>query len=470
MKWPLRNPDDPDRLLSPQRYQLDFALSPAYATLMAGGWGSGKSFAGLLFCAWSSWSSPPGSVGIAIQPNFPMMEEWLQEQLLPAFERITIHHDIKRRFLVLPGRRKLYYKSAHDPRKVQISNASWVYLDEPHLMKREIWTHAVARARKKGARLRIGLTSLPKIGWLSEYFAGKNDGEYRCMHAKTAWNRHVSETYVRNLKRACPRRMWPAYLEGQFVPTGGTVYPEFDPKVHVIPWRFSESVQMADGSHSRPQVNLVMDPSTRRPHVLWAQRVPKGARMPGGWETKREVTVFSDEIYPDGQYRGVIYRRLCNWVKRREPAGYGRPWPFGEAVVDPAAGQRDMSATQVNESGITQLERYLGVPILYRTGERIKIGIQHVQLALDPAEGHPFIFFADSMRNPPDDDLTPEQQRQRSVLNAVPGYSYKDEKDGRLSEEPYHDDVFSHACDDVRYHTRFYYPEDQLELEKWSVL
>ena len=468
--WRIRNPEEPWKTLALQRYQLDFMLSPSYATLMSGGWGSGKTVAGLGFIAWAAWSSPERSIGVVVHPTYSMLSEWMRTQFLPAFSDLIVQHHVTDRYVVLPGERVIYYRSAHDPQQIQATNASWLYLDEPHLMGRAIWVHVVARVRRKNRRLRIGLTSLPRIGWLSEHFDGQADLEYRCIHAKTADNRHVDEDYVARLKRACPRRMWPAYLEGQFVATGGQVWPEFDPKVHVIPWKFGQRVQLAKGPHLEPVINLTMDPSARRPHVSWVQRVPPGALMPGGWRTKREVSIFGDEIYPDGQYRHVIIRRLCSMINKRGPTEYER-WPYREAVTDPSAGAREQTASAVNETGITQLQKYLGVPILYLTGERVKVGVQHVSLALDPAEGHPFLFFAERLRKQPDCEETPELGRARSLLRAVPAYSYQDERrDGRLPDEPYHDDQYSHACDDVRYHVRQYHPEDRLSAEVWSAL
>jgi|GEM_PF-2898547 len=465
--WRIRNPEYPDQLLALQPYQWDFALSESFATGEFGGWGAGKTTSGVGYIAVNAYRAPSRTNHLAVLPSYPMMKEWLEEVLLPAFQDVIIGHNRDRRVIYLPEGKKLLYRSAHIPRAIQMSNVVSVYLDEPHLMKREVFRHIVARARKKGSDIRIGLASLPKIGWLSEEFEGKDDAERRCLHVRTEQNRHNHPDYVRNLKKACPKSMWPCYLGGQFVPMGGTVYAEYG-EGHIIAWRYNGRwVVMIDGSHSRPVTNISIDPSGRRPHVTWFQRIPKAAKMPGGWEAKREVSCCIDEIYPDGRYKGITVKRLCEMIKKRKGPD-GEPYKLDCAVVDPASKAFQETG---GESVLAQLERYLGIPVVYLTGQRVVLGVQHVQLALEPSVGHPFLYFSDYLKENPDPCCgygDPEQNRERSVLKAMPGYSFPEEKDGRLPEEPHHDDIFSHAVDTVRYHVRYFYPEDRLSAEAWS--
>jgi hypothetical protein len=470
VSWPICHPDDPRRLIEPLQAQLDFAYSDAFATGYFGGWGANKSVSGILFCAASAAMSPEGSRGVVIIPNFPMMNIWLQEVFQPMLHRVIVRHEVKNRTFVLPGGRRIIYMSGHDPLSVQATNASWVYMDEAHLMKRAIWSHAVARARKIDSRLRVGLTSLPKMGWLSDTFSGRNDTQYRAMHARTQDNPYVSPKYVDNLKASCPKRMWPAYLEGRFCATGGNVYAEFDREQHVIDW--PETERQFKG---RPEVGLALDPSARRPHVLWVQRVPAGFSMPGGWRTETEVSVVVDEIYPSGDYQSWPIERLCMAVKARTRE---TGWAFSEAVTDPAGLARGVNATGcgVNVSTISQLEQFLECGIGYRTGERVKIGVQHVQLALSPSVGHPRLFISrhlartrtggvlDSMA------LCPADQSQRSLIGALESYSYPDDSRGKLIDEPFHDDMASHACDAIRYWMRYFYPIERLGAVQYSAL
>lgn len=420
---------------------------------MAGGWGSGKSTAGLGFCFISALTNPPGTAGMAIQPTHQLMNEWLEMALLPAFRHVIRHHDIGRRCIHLPGNRRLLYRSGHKPERLQLSNLAWLYLDEPHLMSETVFSNAVARARDRRAKIKIGLTSLPKIGWLSRQFQDQHDAERNIIHTKTEQNKYLHPDYIRNLRRACPRQMERAYLHGEFCPQGGSVYGyEFGTgERHVIQWPARPYVHLKTGQQVATDIGVGIDWSPRRPHVLWFQHVPAGVEMPGGWVTQQEIGVVFDEIYPSGEYRPVTVRHLCKMIRER---GHPIRW----AIVDPAG--KAVQATS-GESEILQAEKYLNVPILYQHGQRIRVGIQHVQLALDPIDSHPVLWFSKSLV----DNMQPPEER--SVVNALQGYSYPESKGDKLPDEPVHDDVYSHACDVVRYWVNYYHPVDRLSADRW---
>jgi len=442
--------------------QFDFASSPAFATLMAGGWGSGKSTAGLAFMLISAYANPPGTTGMAVQPTYQLLNEWLDTQFLPSFAGLIRVHNIGKRYVVLRGNRKILYRSGHEPKRLQLSNLSWLYLDEPHLMKREVFLNAIARARDVRSRLRIGLTSLPKIGWLSDEFLARDDEERRILHARTEENLHLHPDYARNLRSACPARMQACYLEGQFVPAGGTVYPEFEEKTHLIDWKYSPSVKLRTGQLVDTTLSVAIDWSPRRPHVLFIQHIPIGAVMPGGWVTEKPTSIVVDEILPDGEYQAITVQRLCKEILSRENPLSGQTYRVNDAVVDPA-GKAVEATSGVSE--IIQAEKYLGIPIHFRTGERIKVGVTHTKMLLEPVDGRPQLYFARTLKTKPYDPRG--ARRSRHIVHAVQGYSYPD-KDSMAPDEPYDDDITTHAVDCLRYFVRFYHPVDNLAVKYWS--
>jgi len=450
-------------------HQNRFMWSKSRNTYLGGGWRSGKSYGGIGFCS-VSMNFNPGCAGAILEPDYKMLEDFLENKFKPAFAPYILGekrtHFLYRIFL----KRDITVLglSGHNLDKLEQFELAWLFADEAGLMKRDLFVRANARVNDpKAGRPRIGYAGTPKIGWMSDVFEGRDDDQRLCIHAKTTSNPYLTQEFVDGLHASCPKRLRAALMDGRFVPGGGVVYPEFDRSRHVIPWKYSEYVRMADGSHSRPVVNIVIDWSPRRPHVLWIQRVPKGAIMPGGWEAKREISVIVDEIYPDGEHQSITVHRLCSMIKRRRPPGYDAPWPVSEAVVDPA-GKAEHATS--GESEITQAENYLGIPILCRFGERIKVGIQHVQLALDPSVGHPFLLFSSYLDKNPDPTMGHgEINTRRAVLNAIEAYAYKEDRDGRLPDEPHDDDVTTHAMDDMRYHIRYYYPVDIMPIDSWSV-
>jgi hypothetical protein len=460
--WPILNPEsvlagEPE-LLRFAEQQIDFGTSPAEATLAAGGWGSGKTTSGLAFAAMSSYLNPPGSAGMVVQPTHQLLEEYLDTVLLPAFRDCVVGHEVGKKVLHLPGDRRILYRSGHVPERIQMSNLSWVLLDEPHLMRETVYTHAIGRARRRGSRIRVGLTSLPKRGWLSRHFEGKHHMGARCMHFRTEDNAvNLDPGYVARIKRSCPRRWRPVYLDGQFGALGDLVYAEFSRDRHIVDWEFRPYIKDRLGKDMPVQLGIAIDFSPRRPHVLFIARIPAGAVMPGRWVTTREISVVVDEIIPDGfqlGVSGVTIKMLARLVRGQHGAVTGEPYPISEAVVDPAG--KAVQSTS-GESEIAMLERALELPILYQFGERIRVGVAHVQLALDPLEGHPRLFFSQSVLRNVDNP--------RSIIRSMEGYSYPDEHKKAKADEPEHDDTYSHAADCIRYWIKYWYPQDRLSAE-----
>lgn len=459
---PIVDPDDLEgrRLLAPQPYQWDFATSAAEVTGLFGGWGSGKTYAGLEFINVCLMTNPPGSVGVVVLPTFAHMEEWLRDAFRPAFSNVIEGESVKGRCFYLPGGRKILYRSAHDPRSIQVSNASWIYMDEPHLMDGSIFIHVLARARRRGSRIRVGLTTLPRMGWLSDEFMsddylGQGTNDRRRIHAATAWNRFLEPGYSARLKSACPRRMWPCYLGGQFVAAGGSVYPEFDRRVHVVPWEWSSWVPMG-GGHRRPTpVNYVFDWSVRKPHVLAVQRCPAGAVLPSGKASMHPFDVVIDEAYPDGELKGWTTQALCRMARRRaEDREY---LDAIDCALQDIAGEGLQSTS--GESDAVQARRVLGVPVVGMES-RIKVGVDHVRLALEPFEGEPRLYISDRLLKEPFD--ASKKRRGRGIVYALEGYGYPDRKRLSGDEDPVKDGTYDHACDCIRYQQIYFHRQDRL--------
>lgn len=411
----------------------------------------------------------PGCKGAIIEPTYALMRDFMRDKFIPAFKPYIIGESKRDNTLFLRNGISVLYLSGHDLRKLEQYELAWLLGDEAGLMKGDLFVRANARVNDpKAGHQRVGFVGTPKMGWLSDTFEGRDDSQRRIIHAKTTDNLANTPEFIEGLYASCPRRLQDAYINGKFVPTGGVVYAEYDPTTHIIPWKHTDMVRLANGDVAKPVLNLAVDFSPRRPHVLWIQRVPKGAIMPGGWVTKREVSIVVDEVYPDGQFRAVTIKRLSRGIRKRPRQDKMGPWVFSEIVCDPAGKKREATS---GESEIIQLQKYLDVPVLFLHGERIRIGVQHVQLALDPMEGHPFLFFSDYLLHNPDPTMgtgDPDENASRSVLKSLEGYAYEEGKHGKMPDEPYHDDMFSHSMDTVRYHVRFYYPEDRLSIEAWS--
>jgi len=450
--WALNDPSG-DGYLKPLAHQRDFATSQAHTTYLAGGWGCGKSVADLLY-ADESIALNSGLTGIIMQPTHRMMREFVSTQFVPAFQDMIIKWDRTDNVFHMRDGTRVVCLSAHIPERIEMYNAAWAVLDEAGLMQRRIFERIQARVRDKRAGcLRIGLTGTPHYGWLKDEFEGQDNDMRRIIHARTMDNPHLHPDYVANLTAACPARLAKAYLEGLFVPPGGAVYPEWDSDRHVIDYTYSP--------HVGPTVPIV-DWSPRTPHVLAVQLLSPGMILPG---SSRELTtleashkwaamVIVGELIPDGSKQAVSVEHLADGVMSM---GFDFSTYPREFVCDPAGAAVEAGA---GESAIAIFQRVTGLAARYSTipAERsIANGVDCVRRLLEPMDGIPRLYVASEVARRA--KRLPKHLRARSVVNAIPGYSYDEPKDGKaVNQLPIKDGVTDHACDDTRYGSVAYFP------------
>jgi len=427
MKWILRQPDNPTEPLVLRKNQEIFARSERFATFVAGGWGSRKTWGGLGFIDESLWANP-GCTGIVMAPTYTLLRELVNTYIRPAFRDMIVGESKQDNAIYLVGNRRIIYISAHVPERLEMYTAAWGYMDEAALMKRDIYTRMVARIRdKKAKRLRLGLTSVPHWCWLKEEFEGRNDSERLILHWRTEDNTDLHEDAPGHLRESCASRMAPCYLEGQFVPPGGTVHPGFSER-NLIPWRHD----------NRFETVCVIDWSPHTPAVLWYQIIPqgteiKGAGLPFDKTTKQSVVIF-DELHPGGPDEVITTERLCQLIRAKN-------YRLSRFVCDPAG--KGVEATS-GTSNLRIARRNLALP--YRipppnmAGKKVRI--EHVNLALDPLAGHPTLFVAKHLE---------KNRDPRALVPSFRAYSWKKDKNGMVLDEPNEDGISEHAMDDVQY-------------------
>jgi hypothetical protein len=437
----LRDPKDPARPLQLQRYQWDFATSPSYATYLAGGWFSGKSYALLQWLALRAYSNPPGTSGMVALPTHKMLKEFMSQYLLPAFgqgeDGIITGGNWEEGALYLKGNRRLLYRSAHEPKRIEVSDLCYVGADEIGLMKSEVFVRMVARTRDQRATLPfLGFTGVPIYGWLREEFDGRRDMQRRIIQIRSTDNQRVSKEALKNLLDACPARLRPCYIDGRFVPPGNRVYHSFTDN-HVIDWRFDYYVQPMRRARVSSEVGVVIDPGLRTPHVLFVQVVPPGVDLGRGGITERATAIVIDELYPAGPDEDTIRTdELCEIIKAK---GYPLRW----CIMDPAG----LTTEQTSGESVAEIvANALNLDVEYETDPDLRSivnGVELVDRALKPAVGAPMLYFASTLE---------ENENRRAVLRAIRAYCYPKDKEGKpLSDKPEKDGITDHAMDCLRY-------------------
>jgi hypothetical protein len=257
------------------------------------------------------------------------------------------------------------------------------------------------------------------------------------INVSTFDNPDTDDEFKEDLRDGCPARLVKAYIYGHWVPLGGTVFPEFNPDVHVIPWALDRKLK----------TGVLIDWSPRTPHALWVQLTPPGNGFPAG-------AVVIDEIIPDGTDVAVTTERLCELIKAKN-------YRLDFACVDPA-GLGTEATSGINQISVARDK--LNTQIVYTTNARLRLiqnGIEHVKRMLEPLQGPPLLFFSDSLSDNPSP---------RSVLNAIRGYSYPKAKDGKpLDSQPEKDGITDHACDLLRYLAVNFFPVMRLQTKVRSI-
>lgn len=427
-------------------HQWQFATMPSYSPFLAGGWGSGKSVALATFILVSAYHNPPGTAGIVVLPTDRLLRQFIDVIMKPMAGPLFLSENKKDGVIRLVGDRTLYTITGHVPERIEGYTACYAGIDEPGLMSSLVFAKLAARTRDpKATWRRIGITGVPVWGWLKEEFDGKHNRQRYIIHCGTQDNTYLTDEGRASIIDQCPAYMRQSYVHGHFSPPGGIVYPSFGER-NIIPWTWSRYFETV----------VIFDWSPRTPHVLFGQILPQGTEhsalegaAPRGKLNRTSVVIY-DEIILGGPDTVITTPALCRHVKAK---GY----PLGFAIGDPAG--RAVEATS-GKSNMQTVIRELQIPFkpVPKAMRDVRVGIEHVNLALEPMTGHPTLLVSESLA---------QKQSPRSVVPAFRGYSYPQQKDGKpLSDEPDKDGVTDHAMDCVRYLVCTVLPQQQRLLRQ----
>ena len=467
MTWRLRNPFFADKPLVPLPHQWELAHSQSRDTFLAGGWGSAKTAGGLLFCEQAAWENP-GTIGLVVFPVYRLLRNFLNRYLRPAFKEI-IKSEVKGDYEIhLVNGSTIVWISGHNLELIEAYTAAWAYVDEVGLFKRDVFERITARTRDpKAKRIRRAYTGTPHYGWLKDEFDKRDDADRKIIHASTRDNPYTPKEFKESLYLNCPARLRHAYIDGHFVPPGGSVYPE---------WDIGDN---GDGRHVidfAPDFSLpivpVIDWSARTPHVLIAQLIPEGYVIPGrGTMAKLDprhkyaAAVILDELIPDGTYQAYTIERMAQEVRA---LGYRFA---GEFVCDPAGTAKEATS---GTSAIQQFAEYMHLRPRFRlkaADRLIANGIDMVKRMLEPMDGIPRLYVsrycydkAEALQgNQATKHLAP-----RSLVYAMGAYSYPEIISGKaVKSDPVKDGITDHACDTLRYLVINYFNSTRLTVRRY---
>jgi predicted phage terminase large subunit-like protein len=231
--------EPPARTIRLHPAQRDFLKSDALFRALAGGIGSGKSWAGSYDLI---RRARDGRLYMVVAPTYSMLSDATFRTFLALAQELGIVNpgDVKRSAppsVKLRTGAEVLFRSADEPDRLRGPNLSGVWLDEASLMPADAFTVAIGRLREAGEQGWLTATFTPKgrAHWTHETFAtGRPDTAlYR---ARTADNPFLPAGFHETVRRQYGSALAAQELEGEFLESGGTLFRRhWFPVVDAVP-------------------------------------------------------------------------------------------------------------------------------------------------------------------------------------------------------------------------------------------
>ncbi len=424
--------------------------SQAWAVLLAGGYGSGKTTGlvrKMLQLRMVNGRNIPGV--LTAQTHKAMMSvvyENLTRQLTAAMGRqkaaryLKIHDKNSECYLDWGGTGPIYLRSATNPAAMDGLDLGWLCGDELRYWPRKSFEVAQSRARMKCPLNQRAYSSTPAIGFMSEEFNTGKEARQLIVAPTKENTRNLDPGYVDRLRQSYSPRLQKAVIDGYFVPLEGAVYEALDPDV----WTSDHVVEHDPHDWPHARTYLAVDPGFRRSAWLWIHQTG-----PTEWVVFDELML--DDV-PD--VRAV---ELVN----------ARGWPIDEIWIDPA-GDNVQSAAGITTAQVLEgIKCRTPAPVRYLHGRfrEISFGVERVRSLLDWGDIRrqvPRLRFATRLRDlERGAHVGPHTihghgirgSTNRGIVKDMLAYCYPEPTPGiaKRLDVPVKDGLVDHSCDALRY-------------------
>ena len=224
-------------------HQWELLNSSTKHTLMLGGVGSGKTFAGCCFVYKMISEQPQATILIAAN-TYQQLRDVLIDALTTFLDEIGLEYKYNKATSIITIERtetRILCRSLDKYDNLRGIEIGSYWLDEVAYAKREAYDVVIGRLRDKNATRHHGiLTTTPKgYNWLYDYFHESgtlHTNDFKTVSADTSKNRHLPDGYIDNLKAQYGEDS-PLYQQevlGEFVNlTAGKAYYAFERDKHV---------------------------------------------------------------------------------------------------------------------------------------------------------------------------------------------------------------------------------------------
>jgi phage terminase large subunit-like protein len=204
-------------------------------TLLLGGVGAGKSYAGAVKALARFAASTRPSLGLVVSPTYPMLKDATWRTALDVWKPLISRVVENTMRIVLVTGDEVIFRSSDDPDRLRGPNASWAWIDEAALCHPETWPITIGRLRQFGEVGTAWLTTTPKgMNWLYDVFVTQATDETAVHRAATWANPFVDSRFVQTLRSQYGGEFARQEIEAEFIA---------DQAGTLIEWRHLEAAQ-----------------------------------------------------------------------------------------------------------------------------------------------------------------------------------------------------------------------------------
>ncbi|MDE2103893.1 MAG: terminase family protein [Patescibacteria group bacterium] len=232
--------------------QAEFVNAPEEFPAFVGGFGSGKTAAGVMRALRLKFQNPRQDVGYYL-PTYDLVSRIgyprFSESLANA--RVKFSLNKQEHVLTIKGKGCVIFRTLDNPDRIVGYEVADSIVDELDTLKsadaERCWQQIIARNRQKkpgGAPNTVGVATTPEgFRFVYDRWEKTPAEGYRLIRAATHTNaRNLPAGYIDSLRRTYPPQLIDAYIEGRFVNlTSGAVYPDFSRELN------STNETIADG-------------------------------------------------------------------------------------------------------------------------------------------------------------------------------------------------------------------------------
>lgn len=240
--------------------QRDFAASKYRFPAFIGGFGSGKTHAGIMR-AISLKSQIKEDVAYYL-PTYDLVRTIAYPRFAELLEQFKIKAILNKAEAVIytPDYGGLIrFRTMDNPERIVGFETAHSVVDELDTLSvdkaRDVWNKIIARNRKQSKLGNsVAVTTTPEgFKFVYEMWGKSKNPDYQIYRAKTRDNPYLPEGYIESLESIYPTNLLSAYLDGEFVNlTAGSVYPSFDRELN----RSNETIKAGDALHIGMDFNV----------------------------------------------------------------------------------------------------------------------------------------------------------------------------------------------------------------------